>query len=101
MNFVFRSVPIFKKLRYNLLSNVVLVFAVQQSESAVCIHISGFPGDAVVKNQSAMPETQEVCVGRSPGEGSATLSSILAWGILWTEEPGRLQSMGSHRVRQD
>ena len=31
----------------------------------------------------------------------ATLLSILAWRILWTEEPGRLQSMGSLRVRHD
>ena len=30
----------------------------------------------------------------------ATHSSTLAWKILWTEEPGGLQSMGSHRVRQ-
>ena len=34
-------------------------------------------------------------------EGMATHSSILAWRILWTEEPGRLQSMGSHRVGHD
>ena len=31
-------------------------------------------------------------------EGMATLSSILAWRIPWTEEPGGLQSMGSPRV---
>ena len=31
----------------------------------------------------------------------ATHSSILAWKILWTEKPGRLQSTGSQRVRQD
>ena len=31
-------------------------------------------------------------------EGMATHSSILAWRIPWTEEPGRLQSMRSHRV---
>ena len=31
----------------------------------------------------------------------ATHSSILAWKIPWMEEPGRLQSMGSQRVRQD
>ena len=31
----------------------------------------------------------------------ATQSSILAWRIPWTEEPGGLQSMGSHRVQQD
>ena len=34
-------------------------------------------------------------------EGMATHSSILAWRILWTEEPGGLQFMRSHRVRRD
>ena len=34
-------------------------------------------------------------------EGMATHSSILAWRIPWTEEPGRLQSMGSQGVSQD
>ena len=34
-------------------------------------------------------------------KGMATRSSILAWEIPWTEEPGRLQSMGSQRVRHD
>ena len=34
-------------------------------------------------------------------EEMATHSSILAWKIPWTEEPGGLQSMGSHRVRHD
>ena len=36
--------------------------------------------------------------GRSPGGGMAIHSSILAWRIPWTEEPGGLQSMGLHRV---
>ena len=31
-------------------------------------------------------------------KGMATLASILAWKIPWSEEPGRLQSMGSQRV---
>ena len=31
-------------------------------------------------------------------KGKATHSSILAWGIPWTEEPSRLQSMGSQRI---
>ena len=39
--------------------------------------------------------------GRSPGKEMATLSSILAWKIPWTEELGGLQSMGSQRVGQD
>jgi len=34
-------------------------------------------------------------------EGVATHSSILTWRIPWTEEPGRLQSMGSQRVRHN
>ena len=34
-------------------------------------------------------------LGRSPGGGHATHSSILAWRIPWTEEPGRLQFIGS------
>ena len=34
-------------------------------------------------------------------EGMATLSSILAWRIPWTEGPGELQSMGSQRVGYD
>ena len=56
-----------------------------------------------VKNPPAMQETQEMRV-QSPGredpleEEMATHSSILAWRIPWTEEPGRLQSMGSQRV---
>ena len=39
--------------------------------------------------------------GRSPRVGNATHSNSLAWKILWTEEPGRLRSMGSQRVRHD
>ena len=34
-------------------------------------------------------------------EGMATHSSILAWRILWTEDPGGLQSIGSQRVGHD
>ena len=40
-------------------------------------------------------------LGRSLEKGMATHSSILSWRILWTEEPGRLQSMGLLRVRHD
>ena len=39
--------------------------------------------------------------GRSLDEGMATHSSILAWRMPWAEEPGGLQSIGSHRVGQD
>ena len=42
-------------------------------------------------------------LGRFPGEGNGMTShsSILAWRIPWTEEPGGLQSMGSLRVGHD
>ena len=47
----------------------------------------------VVKDVSSIPGS-----GRSPGEGMAAHSSILAWRIAWTEEPGGLWSMGLQRV---
>ena len=40
-------------------------------------------------------------LGRSPGEKNGNAFQYLAWEIPWTEEPGRLQSMGSQRVRHD
>ena len=51
----------------------------------------------IVKNMPAMQETQVRSLGQEdPLEKKmATHSSILAWRILWTEEPGGLQSMGS------
>ena len=62
-----------------------------------------FPGVSVVKNSSAMQETQVRSLGQEDPleEGMATHSSILAWRIPWTEEPGGLQSMGLERVRHD
>ena len=38
---------------------------------------------------------------RPPGGGHSNHSSILAWRIPWTEKPGGLQSVGSHRVRHN
>ena len=55
-----------------------------------------------VKNPHAMPETWVQSLGWEDLEkGMATHSSILAWRIPWTEEPGGLQFMGSQRVGQD
>ena len=56
-----------------------------------------------VNNLTAMQETQVRSLGQEdPLEKDiATHSSILAWRILWAEEPGGLQSMGSQRVGQD
>ena len=40
-------------------------------------------------------------LGKPLEKGMATHSSILAWRVPWVEEPGGLQSMGSHRVGHD
>jgi hypothetical protein len=57
----------------------------------------------MVKNLHALQETWVHSLGWEdpPEEEMATHSSILALRIPWTEEPGRLSSIGSHRVRQD
>ena len=61
---------------------------------------TNLPGGTVVKNPTAIQETQEMQV-QSLGlenpleEEMATHSSILAWKIPWTEKPGGLQSVGS------
>ena len=65
-----------------------------------------FPGGSAVKNQPAMKKLQETQV-QSLGwedpleEGMATQSRILAWRIPWTEEPDKLESIGSQRIRHD
>ena len=62
---------------------------------------TGFPDGSVIKNPPA--NGRDTCV--IPGQEDplekeiATHSSIVAWEIPWTEEPGRLQSMGSQRVK--
>ena len=60
-------------------------------------------GAQLVKNPPAVQETLVQFLGwEDPLEkGVTTYSNILAWTTPWTEEPGRLQSMGSQRVRQD
>ena len=57
----------------------------------------------MVKNLPAMQETQVRSLGwEDPLEKEmAARSSIFAWRIPWTQEPGRLQSMESQRVRHD
>ena len=54
----------------------------------------------MVKNLPAMQEAQVWSLGQEDPleKGMATHSSVLAWRIPWTEEPGRLQSMGLQRV---
>ena len=73
----------------------------------VCMYMNmhmGFPSGSEVKNLPAMPEPQETWVGSLGDpleEGMATHSSILAWRIPWTQEPGGLQSLVSQRFGHD
>ena len=74
-------------LGHNLPSHLVLASLVAQ----------------MVKNLPEMQETWVRSLGWEdlPEKGMATYSSILAWRIPWTKEPGRLQSMGLQRVGHD
>ena len=69
---------------------------------SVCgIVIRAFLMTQMVKNLLAMQETWVGSLGQEDPlkKGMASHSSILAWRIPWTEEPGRLQSMGQQIVR--
>ena len=57
----------------------------------------------MVKNLPAVQESRVPTLGPEDPleEGVATHSSILAWRIPWTEEPGELQTIGSQRARHD
>ena len=63
----------------------------------------GFHGGSVVENLPAMQDTRVQSLGWEDPlkKEMATHFSILAWRIPWTDEPGRLQSMGSQRVGHD
>ena len=67
------------------------------------VYSMDFPSASVVKNLPAKQETGVWSLSwEDPLETEmATHSSILAWRIPWTEEPGGLQSMGSQRGRHD
>ena len=65
--------------------------------------LQGFPGGSDGKESvyNVGDPGSTPGLGRSPGEEVAIHSSTIAWKIPWTEEPGRLQSLGSQRVRHD
>ena len=62
----------------------------------------GFSGGSVVKNPAKQEMLVQVLGQEDPLEKEmATHSSVLAWGIPGMKEPGRLLSLGSHRVGHD
>ena len=96
---------------------MVRAFSRAHNAVASVLSFSGEPGELrrchdtrgaslvaqTVKSLPAVQETQVRPLGwEDPLEkGMATHSSILAWRIPWTEEPGQVQSMGSQRVGHD
>ena len=92
-NYLNTSKHILREAQFSLMSYrdlfIILVFCLSTL-------LMGFPGGSEVK-ASACKAGDPGSVpgwGRSPGEGMATHSSILAWRMPWMEEPGRLQSRG-------
>ena len=75
----------------------------ERTKGTSVFYDSGILVAQLVKNLPAMQEAQVQSLGQKyPLEkGMASHSSILAWRIPWTEEPGRLQSMGLQRVTHD
>ena len=77
----------------------------QRSKASILWHLVFFTSlvAQTVKRLPTMRETRVQSLGQEDHleKAVATHSSTLAWKILWTEEPGRLQSMGSLRVRHD
>ena len=79
------------------LSNFTFTFKELKWASQVALVVKNLPSNAGdIKDSGLSPES-----GRSLEEGMATHRSILAWRIPWTEEPGGLQSIGSHKVGND
>ena len=68
---------------------------------SIIIYILSFLVDRVVKNLPTMQETWVQSLGQEDllEKGMAAHSSVLAWRIPWTEEPGGLWSMESQRIR--
>ena len=87
-------------LLYNNLLNKALIDGFRE------LHVPWTMTSLLAQMVKCLPTMQETW-GQSLGwedlleKEMATHSSILAWKIPWTEEPGRLQSMGSQRVRHD
>ena len=83
---------------YHLISLTLTLSPCRWNIMKIIINL-GLPGGSVVKNLLAMQETQVQSLGwEDPLEKEmATHASLFAWENPWTEELGRLQSMGSQR----
>ena len=93
-----------KHIHVSLLFQILLFSfrSLQNTEQGSLCHRASL-GTRMVKHLPAMWETWFQSLGGEDAleKEMATHSCILAWEVPWTEESGRLQSMGSQRVRHD
>ena len=72
-----------------------------KKNNSINLFVFGFTGSSLLHMLSLVTVGRVYSLLWCSGFLVAPHSSILAWKIRWTEEPGRLQSMGSRRVRHD
>ena len=89
---IYKEFTIKKKKRIH--NQGIIKTTISLENECISYILQGFPSGT--SGKEPMQETKETpWVGKSPGGGSITThSSILAWRIPWTEEPGGLQSIG-------
>ena len=93
-------------LRLLIFLLTILIPACASSNLAFCMMYSEYRASLAAQLVKNLPALQETWVQSLGGEDPlekemGTHSSILAWKIPWMEEPGRLQSMGSKKVRHN
>ena len=101
-----RALECYGKSRPYVKSHILQVAKASDSTSVFPVNIGADWASLVAQRLKLLPamwETQVRSLDREEllEKEMATRSSILAWRIPWTEEPGRLQSMGSQRVGHD
>ena len=91
----FHTCQMWSKIKYLLMVLAAVIFYHSLCNTSTIAQM--------VKNLPAMWVTWVRSLGREDplGKGNATHPSILAWKTPWTEEPGRLESMGLQRLRYD
>ena len=89
-------------LFFLLCSIIIIIHSLNRYLLILCARPWGFPGGASGKEPACQCRRQETWVREDNlEEGMAAHMSIFAWRISWTEEPGRLQSIGLQRIRHD
>ena len=78
-----------------------VLWTARGSNQSILKEISGFPGGSHGRVSCNVGDLGSISREDPLEKEMATHSSILAWRIPWTEEPGGLQSMGSQRVGHD